>query len=218
MNTLGQRIVFAREKKGLKQNELAKRLGITPTRLNYYEKDKREPDVMMLKKIAYALNVDPNYLLGDWDSSCYEDYSRAKTDEERLYILNHAGTPYNLSSEHRRLLRKFADPTQIDSDNQLIHEEIARRYGPYAVDLLIAYRSATPEERTVIDDIVRRYPRDISEKSPSELASDIELEKEASEDEAEAREMARLAYEQYLSEKRPASPASSANTSAGKLA
>lgn len=37
-------------------------------------------------------------------------------------------------------------------------------------------------------------------------------------DEAEAREMARLAYEQYLSEKRPASPASSANTSAGKLA
>lgn len=64
MNTLGQRIVFAREKCNLRQNELAKKLGITPTRLNYYEKDKREPDVMMLQKIAKALNVDPNYLLG----------------------------------------------------------------------------------------------------------------------------------------------------------
>lgn len=211
MNTLGQRIVSAREKKGLKQNELAKKLGITPTRLNYYEKDKREPDVMMLKKIAYVLNVDPNYLLGEWHPSYYEDYSHAKTDEERLYILNHAGTPYNLSSEHRHLLEKLADLTQIDNDNKLIHEEIERRYGPYAVDLLIAYRSATPEERSVIDDIIRRHPRDISEKDSSELAAIIELEKEAD-------EFAAIARAQFLSEKKQELEASSVKESAGKLA
>lgn len=211
MDTLGQRIVRAREKCELKQNELAKKLGITPTRLNYYEKDKREPDVMMLQKIARALGVDPNYLLGDWSPSLYEDFNRAKSDEERLFILNHAGTPYDLSSIHRHLLEKFADPAQGDSDNAFIHEEIARRYGPRAVDLLIAYRSATPEDRSVIDDIVHRYSRDISEQSSSELATDIQLEKEAD-------EFAATARAQYLSEKRQALQASSAPPSAEKLA
>lgn len=61
----GDRLVKAREKKGLNQKELAQLLGITPTRLNYWEKNKREPDVFMIKKLASELNVSADYLIGN---------------------------------------------------------------------------------------------------------------------------------------------------------
>lgn len=64
MDTFGQRLVASREKHNLSQKEFAERLGITPTRLNYWEKDKREPAIEMIKLIAQNLDIDPNYLIG----------------------------------------------------------------------------------------------------------------------------------------------------------
>ena len=63
--TLGEKIVYYRDKKGLTQKALAERMGITPTRLNYWEKDKREPDVKMLNLLCRTLEVDPKVLLSD---------------------------------------------------------------------------------------------------------------------------------------------------------
>lgn len=64
MYTFGQRLVASREKRNLSQKELAEKLGITPTRLNYWEKDKREPAIEMIKAIAQVLDVDTDYLIG----------------------------------------------------------------------------------------------------------------------------------------------------------
>lgn len=64
MDTFGQRLVASRERINLSQRELAERLGITPTRLNYWEKDKREPAIEMIKLIAQVLDLDTNYLIG----------------------------------------------------------------------------------------------------------------------------------------------------------
>lgn len=63
--TLGEKIVYYRDKKGWTQKALAERMGITPTRLNYWEKDKREPDVKMLNILCRTLEVDPKVLLSD---------------------------------------------------------------------------------------------------------------------------------------------------------
>lgn len=63
--TFGQRLVKTREKAGLNQRQLAALLGITPTRLNYWEKDKRQPDVEMIKALASALDVTADYLIGN---------------------------------------------------------------------------------------------------------------------------------------------------------
>lgn len=63
--TFGERLIKAREKKGYKQNQLADLLGITATRLNYWEKDKREPDVLMIKKLALLLEVTCDWLIGN---------------------------------------------------------------------------------------------------------------------------------------------------------
>lgn len=62
--TFGEKLVYYRSKKNLTQKALAETLGITPTRLNYWEKDKREPDVQMILQIANALDVSANVLIG----------------------------------------------------------------------------------------------------------------------------------------------------------
>ena len=63
--TLGEKVVYYRDKKGWTQKALAERMGITPTRLNYWEKDEREPDVKMLNLLCRTLDVNPKVLLSD---------------------------------------------------------------------------------------------------------------------------------------------------------
>lgn len=64
MEGFGKRLIQAREEMDLTQKKLAELLDITPTRLNYWEKDKREPDLFMFTKIINILNSDANELLG----------------------------------------------------------------------------------------------------------------------------------------------------------
>lgn len=62
--TFGERLVYARENNGMNQKQLAEALEITPTRLNYWEKDKRQPDVPMIRRLAEVLEVSADYLIG----------------------------------------------------------------------------------------------------------------------------------------------------------
>lgn len=64
METFGERLIAARKKKNITQKHLSEILNITPTRLNYWEKDKRKPDIEMIKQIANALDVHTDELLG----------------------------------------------------------------------------------------------------------------------------------------------------------
>lgn len=106
MDTLGKRLVKIRTEKGLTQKRLAEMLGITPTRLNYWEKDKREPDVAMIKKISEVLEVDPNFLIGlnFWTEDMYEDYENAKSPADKFYLLTKHGVPDPLKDDYQRFL------------------------------------------------------------------------------------------------------------------
>jgi transcriptional regulator with XRE-family HTH domain len=61
---LGERITSFRKKIGLSQKNLAAAAGISPTALNYYEKGKCEPNILVLMNLAKALNVTGDALLG----------------------------------------------------------------------------------------------------------------------------------------------------------
>ena len=63
LNTLGERIKAERTKLGLSQEEFGKLLFVSKQQMNYYETDRREPDITKLKKIAENLNVSVDYLL-----------------------------------------------------------------------------------------------------------------------------------------------------------
>jgi transcriptional regulator with XRE-family HTH domain len=62
--TLGQRIRYYRKKIGLSIKKLAAVIGVSPTVLGRYETDAREPNTLILMKLAGGLNVTADALLG----------------------------------------------------------------------------------------------------------------------------------------------------------
>jgi transcriptional regulator with XRE-family HTH domain len=62
------RLRMLRESKGMTQEDLAKALNISRSRLASYEQGQREPGFELLEEIADFFNVDMNYILGKEDS------------------------------------------------------------------------------------------------------------------------------------------------------
>lgn len=64
---IGNRIKILREELGLKQEELAKKLNISPSSIGMYETNKREPNNEITIKLADFFGVSTDYLLGKSD-------------------------------------------------------------------------------------------------------------------------------------------------------
>lgn len=64
---LGNRIKQLREEKGIKQDDLAKILSISPSAVGMYERDEREPNDEITLKLAEYFQVTTDYLLGKSD-------------------------------------------------------------------------------------------------------------------------------------------------------
>lgn len=62
---VGRRIKEMREKLGLKQSDLAKKIGVTPSAIGNYENEISHPKVDVLYKLFEALDCDANYLFQD---------------------------------------------------------------------------------------------------------------------------------------------------------
>lgn len=83
--TFGERITYCRKQLGITQKDLAQQLEISPTRLNYWEKDKREPDIIMLNKLCLALNVDADFLLGRMNVDSSSKLSSTEKEHIKKY-------------------------------------------------------------------------------------------------------------------------------------
>lgn len=60
----GDRLIAAREKRGLSQTELAKLAGLQPAAIGHFERERRKPSFANVRALAKALNVASDYLLG----------------------------------------------------------------------------------------------------------------------------------------------------------
>ena len=61
--TLGKRIAQIRRAKGIKQDELAEKLGVTPQAVSKWENDVSCPDISLLPRLAGLLGVTTDELL-----------------------------------------------------------------------------------------------------------------------------------------------------------
>ncbi|MEG1310909.1 MAG: helix-turn-helix transcriptional regulator [Romboutsia sp.] len=91
METIAQRISRARRYLNINQKELAQRANITEASLSRYENGIREPKSAVLSRLAEALEVSTDYLLGlsedrDFDKS---DISN-KSEKDIKVILENA--------------------------------------------------------------------------------------------------------------------------------
>lgn len=91
MSVLPIRLKEAREKKGLKQIEAAKKLGISNGTLSGYERNYRDPDTDILNKMANLYDVTVDWLMGrsnDPRLTAEQDKKYDKETEKLLEKLN----------------------------------------------------------------------------------------------------------------------------------
>ena len=110
--TLGERLLMFINKANMSQKQLAEAIGVTPTRLNYRVKDKREPDVYHIKQLAKALGITGDDLLGT-NEFVHEESSPS----DILYISRPSG---NVSTDElRKQLHDLIDQME-DEDLRLM--------------------------------------------------------------------------------------------------
>ena len=88
-DTLGGRLIFAREAEGLSTAQLARRIGVKTDTLSAWEKDREEPRANKLVTMAGVLNVTPTWLLvgtgeGPTDSLAMTEMMKICSTIERL--------------------------------------------------------------------------------------------------------------------------------------
>ncbi|AEI45229.1 helix-turn-helix domain-containing protein [Paenibacillus mucilaginosus] len=64
MIRIGDKIALLREKHGLTQEDLSRKLEISRASLSHYEKNRREPDYETIVRIADHFKVSMDYLMG----------------------------------------------------------------------------------------------------------------------------------------------------------
>lgn len=89
-----ERLRIARERKGFSQTDLAKRTDLQPSAISHFENNRRSPSFDNLKRLADALRVTVDYLLGRAEEPrtlnldlelLFRDFKRmSETDRETL--------------------------------------------------------------------------------------------------------------------------------------
>lgn len=89
--TIGERIVFLRDERGLSQKELAKALHITAATLSRYENDIYQPKLEFLCEMCKILNTSADFLLGfttDYESKPSSSSSHQPLSADEKKFLN----------------------------------------------------------------------------------------------------------------------------------
>ena len=82
--SFGKKIATLRKEKGFSQDELAKKVGIISITIGRYERDEINPSVDTAAKIADALNVSLDYLVGNADTVLEKSMVKKITDIQKL--------------------------------------------------------------------------------------------------------------------------------------
>lgn len=96
MERIGERIKYKREQLKLQLNELAKKVGISPSALSQIEKAKSFPSIVTLKLIAENLHTTVGELIGENES--LQNNPVFRSEEHTFIQKNNSGTElYSLS-------------------------------------------------------------------------------------------------------------------------
>jgi transcriptional regulator with XRE-family HTH domain len=112
MMTCGDKIAALREKRGLTQEDLAAKIGISRASLSHYEKNRREPDYTTMTKLADFFHVSVDYLLG------------RTSEPAQIADLAVRDFAENLELSDEQLLEKFA----FTIDGRKLTPEESRRF------------------------------------------------------------------------------------------
>ena len=107
--TIGERIVFLREERGISQKDLAQSLHITAATLSRYENDIYQPKLEFLCEMCRILNTSSDYMLGFTDNfeaqpTKYDISPSITADEKKLLKLYRSLSGANKNRINERIL------------------------------------------------------------------------------------------------------------------
>ena len=154
MINFNEQLRMLRQERGISQQELADRIGLSKSSINMYERGEREPGIDTLKRIAAFFNVDIDFLLG-------------KTSKRRISMIFGARISQNIAHNiqlHRQQAnlsqKQFADLLGID-------EEIV-------IDLERGQKKVDKDMLYKICDVLQLIPANIIPRDDEELSEDEE--------------------------------------------
>ncbi|MBW2963141.1 helix-turn-helix domain-containing protein [Mesonia aestuariivivens] len=105
--SFGENVATARKKKKLSQSELAKEVGTIAVTIGRYERNEIKPSIDIATKIADALDVSLDYLVGNTDTALEKDLLKKITDIQKL--------PEDKKNVVMELLDSFLKQTKLQS-------------------------------------------------------------------------------------------------------
>ena len=106
-DTLGGRIVNAREAQDLTTSQLARRMGIRAETLNDWETDRAEPQSNRLQALAGILDVSPNWLLTGAGDDPFDSLTEPEMAQIRDSVDNMREQVLTLADELQQLHRRL---------------------------------------------------------------------------------------------------------------
>ena len=124
--TFGQRLSRLRKEKGLTQEDIAKRIIISPQAVSKWENDISSPDILVLSSLADILGVSVDVLLGreeDQTSSDSAEYVEAERveSEERNEETSEKKSRESVHIDESGIHVVGEDGERVDIDNHGIH-------------------------------------------------------------------------------------------------
>lgn len=127
-NTIGERIKYAREKKGLLQAQLAELIGVkSPSVISNWEKGTNKPDAEKIVALCKALDISASYLL-DFKAFDEQNFSPVEIEIIKKYRVldehGHEAVQMIINHEYKRCIT--IKSSNIDKDNRTIGIETIR--------------------------------------------------------------------------------------------
>lgn len=107
---LAKRLRYLRERNGLAQKYVAKKIGVKNNTLSGYESGRREPDSETLNELADFYEVTTDYILGRSDEpSLTEKEDKELTEEAKRYLEILESMPENKREELKERILAYAE-------------------------------------------------------------------------------------------------------------
>lgn len=120
--TFGERLQDCIKKANKSQRQVAAEINVSPTRLNYWVKNRCEPEIAHIKALSVALGVSTDFLIGNEKAAAEAPLSAEALAFARAYDKMSAygkaivGTVMEQEKIHKGAKRLHVLPTVHDSD------------------------------------------------------------------------------------------------------
>lgn len=126
---IGRRIKEARERLGLTQEELGKKIGVTGSSITNYEKEVSHPKEPIMYALLRELKVDPNYL--------FQDCVTIKTE------------PFKISEQEKECIKKYRALDERGKD----HVDKVLEWETQRIKEISSLKQQVSESASNVDDI-----------------------------------------------------------------